>query len=206
MWFNARKMKSKPITEATRTLILEAAWRLIAERRDSDVSQSEIARAAGVSRQTVFYAFGNRTGLLTAMLRNHDDKAQEVREIARFGRADPVVPETLLAYMSAWLDYLPAVYPVGSLLDAAGLTDPDARAAIDDRMTRKLHSGFRRLLRCLDEAGELAAGKNADEAADELWCALHFPAWRLLVVERGWSPEAFRASRIALARTMLRRA
>jgi len=197
-------MKSKPITEATRAQILEAAWRLIAERGTSNIGQLEVAAAAGVSRQTVFYAFGNRTGLLTAMLRNHDENAPEVREIAKFGRADPVGPETLIAYTSAWLDYLPGVYPVGSLLYAAALTDPAARGAIEDRMVGQLLAGFRRLFRSLGGAGELVAGTNADVAAEELWCAVHFPAWRLLVAERGWSPEAFRASRIGMAGNFLR--
>ena len=57
-------MPPKTISPETRTAILAAAWELISTRGRTDVGQAEIAAAAKVSRQTVFYAFGNRAGLL----------------------------------------------------------------------------------------------------------------------------------------------
>ncbi|MHA6688321.1 TetR family transcriptional regulator [Mesorhizobium sp. A556] len=41
-----------------------------------DVSQSTIVAKAGVSRQTIYFAFGGRAGLLIAMLHNKDAHSQ----------------------------------------------------------------------------------------------------------------------------------
>ncbi|HEV7854381.1 MAG TPA: helix-turn-helix domain-containing protein, partial [Mycobacterium sp.] len=45
-----------------RTLLLEAARRLIAERGADAVSMDDIAAAAGVGKGTVFRRFGSRAG------------------------------------------------------------------------------------------------------------------------------------------------
>jgi len=65
-----RKVGARQITEETRVAILDAAWELIVERGKLDVGQAEIAAKAGVSRQTIYLAFGGRAGLLVAMLLN----------------------------------------------------------------------------------------------------------------------------------------
>ena len=61
----------KLISEATRHAVLDAAWDLLADHQ-RPATLSEVAAAAGVSRQTLFYAFGNRAGLLVAMVRHRD--------------------------------------------------------------------------------------------------------------------------------------
>lgn len=194
-------MKSKPITETTKATILDAAWTLIADEARVDVSQSEIALAAGVSRQTIFYAFGSRTGLLTAMVRHKDERTDHVAGLTAHARSggDPV--EAFLGYTSVWLDYLPEVYPVAILLDAAALTDPDAKAAIDDRLVQALLGGFQRLAGRVAAAGRLRPGVAPEEVAQEIWSATHVSAWRRLVVECGWPMERFVATRLALARS-----
>ena len=60
-------MATENAPSEVRTRILETAWRLIGERQDASVSLLEIAREAGVSRQTVYVNFGSRAGLLLAM-------------------------------------------------------------------------------------------------------------------------------------------
>ena len=41
---------------------------------------------------------------------------------------------------------------------------------------------------------------TAEKAADLIWSSTHLDAWRHLVVDRGWSPSAFRQNRLALIR------
>jgi len=198
-------MKSKPISEATQNAVLETAWRLIAEKGRVDVSQAEIAAAAGVTRQTVFYAFGSRNGLLTAMVRHKDATSPALARLVAEGTKPEFSVEQLFRFVAAWLDYLPDVFPVGALLDAAAMIDPEAKAAIEDRMVNTLLAGFKRRLGEMEAAGLLRQGLAADEAAETLWQAVHFSAWRLLVVERGWTPEAFRNNRMDLIKTMILR-
>jgi AcrR family transcriptional regulator len=194
----------KKISDQTKAAILEAAWRLIAEKGRVDVSQADIAAAAGVSRQSIFYAFGNRTGLLTAMVRHKDatsPRLARLMEVSTQRRSDA---GQLLDVVGAWIDYLPEVYPVASLLDAAGLTDAEARAAIDDRMIGQLLAGLVATLRGMKKRGQLVSGMEPDRVAQAIWEASHLRAWRSLVVECEWTPEEFKQSRIGIARSFLK--
>lgn len=194
-------MKKKPITEKTRAAILDTTWSLIAEKGRLDVGQSEIAQAAGVSRQTVYIAFGSRAGLLTAMVRNKDTRSDHVARLSEISRAETATPADFLRFVGIWLDYLPLIYPVGILLDAASVTDPEAASAWDDRMRKALLAGLKRILRYLAEGGHLASGWNAERAAELTWSLVHPTSWRQLVVECGWSADEFRRSRVEIIRS-----
>lgn len=196
-------MKPKPISEETRTAILSAAWDLIATKGRSDVGQAEIAEAAGVSRQTIFYAFGNRAGLLTAMVAHHDDTSPALKRLMEVSVVRDASVAQLLRVVSAWLDYLPEVYPVAALLDAAALTDAEAREAIESRMVGRLLNGFLARLKAMANAGALPTGRDPVKTAETIWELVHLPAWRLLVVDRGWSAGEFRANRLELVRALI---
>ena len=197
------KMKKKPILEKTRTAILDATWSLIADRKRLDVSQAEIAAAAGVSRQTIYLAFGNRTGLLTEMVRNKDIQSEHVARLVEISHAETASPDDLLRYIGIWFDYLPRIYPVGILLDAAALTDPEAASAWDDRMKGALLAGLKRILGHLAKGGYLAPGWEAERAAELVWSLIHPASWRQLVDGCGWSVEEFRHSRIKIIESVL---
>lgn len=198
-------MKTKPISDETRTAILDATWSLIAKRKRLDVSQADIAAAARVSRQTVYLAFGSRAGLLTAMARNKDLQSDHVVRLREISQSDAATPEDLERYIEVWLDYLPSIYPVGILLDAAALTDEEAASAWDDRMKGALLAGLRRIVRQLAKRHHLAPGSNPDRTAEQVWSLVHPTAWRQLVVDCKWSPQEFRRSRLEIIRgTVLR--
>jgi AcrR family transcriptional regulator len=196
-------MKTKPISEATRTAILDAAWKLRSERGRLDVSQSEIAAAAGVSRQTVYMAFGNRAGLLTEMTRNKDTKSDHVPRMRAVRTAATVSRADFEAYVNTYLDYLPLIYPVAILLDAASLTDEEAAAAWDDRMKGAVLAGIKQMFVHLGRDGHLAPGWTPAAAAELVWSLLHPTCWRLLVVGCGWSEEKFRRSRFDIIRAIV---
>lgn len=191
-------MKNKPISEKTRTAILDATWSLIAEKKRLDISQTEIATAAGVSRQTVYLAFGNRARLLTAMARNKDLQSDHVGRLSKISHSDAVTREDFQRYIEIWLDYLPLIYPIGILLDAAALADAEAASAWNDRMKGALLAGLKRIFRQLAERGDLVSGLNPDRAAELVWSLIHPTAWRQLVVDCGWSALEFRRSRLEL--------
>jgi AcrR family transcriptional regulator len=196
-------MKPKPITQETRAAILRATWSLIAEKRRLDVSQGEIAAAAGVSRQTLYLAFGDRAGLLTAMARNKDAETDHVARLREISRAGQATAEDFLRYVGIWIDYLPLIYPVGILLDAASLTDAGARSAWDDRMKGALLAGLKRILGHLAKSGDLAPGWDAPDAAEFVWSLVHPTSWRQLVVDCGWSGDDFRHSRLEIIRSLV---
>lgn len=193
----------KQIPESTRQAILDATWKLLEEKGRADLSQAEIAAAAGVSRQTLFLAFGNRTGLLTAMVRNKDLQSRHVAEMTTIAQADELRPADLERYLEIWLEYLPVIYPVGILLDAAAVTDREAAEVWDDRMKHALLAGIQRILRRLGQNGHLRPGTDPSEAADLIWSLVHPAAWRLLVAERGWAPARFAETRMEMIRSLV---
>ncbi len=63
----------------TRTRILEVTWRLMEQHRGQGVRMSDIAKAAGISRQAVYLHFGSRTELMIATS-NYVDEVKGLNE------------------------------------------------------------------------------------------------------------------------------
>jgi len=196
-------VKKQPITDETKAAILNAAWSLMAKRKRLDVGQAEIAAAAGVSRQAVYMAFGNRANLLTAMVRHMDTRSDHVQRLSAISHTATAEVVDFIRYLEIWLDYVPLIYPVGILLDAAALTDSEAAKAWDDRMKGALLAGMKRVLTHLAKAGHLAPGWKPGPAAELVWSLVHPTMWRLLVVGCGWSAKEFRDSRLKIIRSTL---
>ena len=76
---------------ANRLRVLEAARRLFRERGDAGVSMEEVAEAAGVGKGTVFRRFGDREGLIEALL---DEGMRDFQEAFLFG-PPPLGPSAL---------------------------------------------------------------------------------------------------------------
>jgi len=70
---------------ATRTRLVEAAMELFAARRYDEVTITEIARAAGVSHQTLLNHFDSKEGLLLAAAGRFAEHAESQRDRARPG-------------------------------------------------------------------------------------------------------------------------
>ncbi|MFE5812359.1 TetR/AcrR family transcriptional regulator [Streptomyces sp. NPDC056479] len=125
-----------------RARLLEAAARLIAEHGVAGVTMEAVAAAAGVGKGTVFRRFGDRTGLLMALL---DHSARQLQ--ADFlGGPPPLGPgapphERLCAFGVA------ALYRSAEQLDLqlAAQTDPSRRFAHPSYLA--LHTHVTMLLR-----------------------------------------------------------
>jgi len=173
------------VSSETKERILEAAWALVRERGPSAVTVADIATAAGVSRQLVYFHFANRAGLLVAMTR-HQDERSGFRARAFATRDLPPV-EAFTALLAAWHEYVPEILPVALDLEAAAITGEDGAEAWRDRMG-ELHEAFRLAVERLDAVSCLAPSWTVDAAADWAWARCQPSAWRHLVGERGWNP------------------
>lgn len=187
---------AKSISEETRRAVLEAAWQRMSVPGGMGVGMAEIAAAAGVSRQTLFYAFGSRPGLLVAMVRYRDQQTDHVRRLADIARGTEAEAGTLRAFTDVWIDYLPIVYPVAYQMETDAVTDPDIALAWNDRFfSMGLHRGFERILGRMAAAGALRQGSDTAWLADLCLSLVAPSAWNLLVVQCRWTPERFRSSR-----------
>ncbi|MFI5507447.1 helix-turn-helix domain-containing protein [Mycobacterium sp. NPDC051804] len=92
-----------------RTLLLEAARRLISERGADAVTTDDIAAAAGVGKGTLFRRFGSRAGLMIVLL-DEDEKVQQQAFLFGPPPLGPGAPplERLLAYGRARLKFVKA--------------------------------------------------------------------------------------------------
>ena len=180
----------------TRADILDVAWRVIAER-GTHVSMQEIAAAAGLTRQAVYVHFRSRGGLLVALVRRADDRA-DIHAQFRHALQTDDPRHRLDAFLRVWLDFVPTIHPVASSLMRARADDPEAAAAWRDRMTA-LQRGFGILAGSLRRDGALGSGWTVAGAADYLWAGASLQVWELLAVDRAWG--AARTSRI-LRRTL----
>ena len=190
-----------PRTARTRAAILDAAWKLIADR-GLDVGMAEIADSVGVTRQTIHIHFGTRGGLLIALVRRADEREDiHASLLGALERADP--RERLDAFLREWLDFVPKIYPVARQLIAAEPGDAEAAAAWRDRM-EELRNGFLLLTRGLRNEKALAAQWTAPQAADYLWASASVQAWELLAIARGWGhTKTEQTLRRSLARVVL---
>jgi AcrR family transcriptional regulator len=76
--------------ELLRTMLLDAGRELVAERPFSAVTMAQIARRAGVSRQTLYNEFGSREGFAQALLLREADRfLTEVEGAVNEHRNDP---------------------------------------------------------------------------------------------------------------------
>jgi AcrR family transcriptional regulator len=90
-----------------RDKVLAAAERLFAERSADCVTMDAIAAAAGVGKGTVFRGFGDRAGLVMALLQEHEKQLQEdvIRGPAPLGPGAPPV-DRLIAFGERLLRHL----------------------------------------------------------------------------------------------------
>jgi AcrR family transcriptional regulator len=195
---------AKSISADTRHAVLEAAWRRMSEPGGMGVGMAELAAAAGVSRQTLFYAFGSRPGLLVAMVRHRDAQTDHVRRLSEIARSDVADASALHAFADVWIDYLPIVYPVAYQLETDAVVDPDIALAWNDRFFNMgLHRGLERILGRMAAAGALPKGADTAWLADLFLSFVAPSAWHLLVTQCRWTPERFRASRHQLMQAVL---
>ena len=185
----------------TRSKILDAAWKLLEEGKGNGVRMSDIAKAAGISRQAVYLHFPSRAELLTETTR-YIDRTKNIdarllpSRTARNGR------ERINAFVEAWGNYIPEVYGVVQAILAMKDTDPEAAAAWADRM-RALREGCEAAIRDLKRDGTLTTGLTEKEAVDMLWTLLSVRTWEHLRIDCGWPQKRYIAEILSIARKTL---
>ena len=103
-----------------RVAILAAAQRLFAEQDPDEVSMDAIATAAGVGKPTIYRSFGDRAGLVRALLETRERGLQEslLRGPPPLGPGAPAA-ERLVAFVGALVDHIDANLPVLLAVDRA---------------------------------------------------------------------------------------
>lgn len=157
-----------------RAKLLQAASRLVAEHGASNLTMDAVAASAQVGKGTVFRRFGDRNGLLVALLDHEETQLQEafLTGPPPLGPGAPAV-ERLLAFGPAVLRHEAARFDL--YLAAQGPVD--RRFVVGARRLRRQH-----LVVLLREAG---LQLDVELTAEYLLASVDTPLVHHLIVQRG---------------------
>lgn len=173
----------------TRERILKSALSLLEAGGGSDVRMSDIAKTAKVSRQAVYLHFPNRLELLVATTR-YLDESYGIEDKLISSRTAPTGVKRLAEWVDIWGNYIPVIFGVAKALMAMQDSDPEAKAAWDDRMQAVRH-GCAAAIDSLQADGHLRAELARDDAVDVLWTLLSVRNWEQLRFDCGWSQDKY---------------
>lgn len=179
--------------QQTRQRICEAAKDLFLTRGYAATTITEIARAAGVAHQTVYFTFGSKAAVLAAILDLEIVGDAEPLpllqrpQVARIGRtADPL--RRLRHVVDVACDVTQRLAPLYEIV-RGGATDEEVGELLDRHEEQRWQT-LRALAGLLES--DLPAGVDVDEAADRLYALLSHEVLWLLVHRRGWTASRWR--------------
>src|SRR5262245_42034998 len=180
----------------TRGRILEAARRLLANKRTTDLSMEAIARGADVSRLTIYYQFSSRAGLLEALY-DHLAGRGNMRQMSEvFSDSDAAVAleKMVRIFVGFWASD-PAVM---RHLRAMAALNPEIAKGITARDGRRPHIGGEILKRAATGEGK-ARSSQLRVAADVIGMLTSFESYDVLA-KAGHSQAEIVATLTRLAR------
>ncbi|NND02379.1 MAG: TetR/AcrR family transcriptional regulator [Acidimicrobiia bacterium] len=168
----------------TRKRILEVTREVVAAKGTA-MSVKDVAERADVSRQAVYLHFGDRTGLVLALVR-HMDEVLALGDIVAAIMSEKTGAEVIAATMRAHVPFNQAIDSVALILESAQNSDEALTVAWRDRMQfrRAAHRAF---VERIAELGELDDAWSVDEAADLFYSTTMIGPWRELTTELGWT-------------------
>lgn len=183
----------------TRRRILEVTRDLVVTK-GSTLKLSEVATEAGVSRQALYLHFGDRQGLLLALVSHMDEQLDLGASLAHVLAATSG-KALLERAMGLNTTFWSAVEPVARVLRASD--DAALQAAWRDRMTFR-RGAFLAMVRRLRELGELDPRWTDETAGNMLYALSHLDPWTELTRHLGWDDDAYaRTMADVLARALL---
>ncbi len=148
-----------------------------------------IARRAEVSAQSVYALFKSKAGILTELLdqstfgETYEDAVRQA-----MSATDPETRLRLAARIARQIhEPLSATF---DLLRGAGVVAPEL-AKLEQERERMRYERQERMITSLRDAKRLRLGLNHRTARDIFWMLTGRDAYRMLVRERGWSPQQY---------------
>jgi AcrR family transcriptional regulator len=165
----------------SRAAVLRAALDRFLDQGYSSTTIAQVAADADLSVETVYKTFGNKAGLLKAVFDvavAGDDEPVPMIERDDIQRviAEPDATRKLALYFDHFVN--------------AAATNDDANA-VWQQLRREQLEAMTQFARDLDGTGQLRV--SAMTARDLLWTYHSLELYELLVLERGWSRNRYRA-------------
>jgi AcrR family transcriptional regulator len=180
----------------TRLRMTRAAYQLFTQRGYTSTTMADIAAAAGVAVQTLYFTFHTKAELL-----------QNVYELAVLGEGDPIPPteqpwyaemlaaERLEDALGLLVDNVTSILaraaPLDDFVRAASLDPDPARVrAHNERLRRQ---GYAQMVQHLGTRFGLRQGLEPEQATDLLLVLLGPATYQTLVGDYGWPQNRWRS-------------
>jgi AcrR family transcriptional regulator len=192
-----RDRRDQARTRRARAAVVDAARALFLERGYGATTVEAVSARSEVPPATVYRLFSSKAGILKALLDLSiagDDEAVPLAERphvrALLADPDPDPARQLAGFVAVTADVNSRTAPIYRLLVGAAASDPVAAELLDD-IDRQRQAGQGRIARSLAGAGALRPDLDERDAADLIHALMSPEVYRLLVLDRGWSPERY---------------
>jgi AcrR family transcriptional regulator len=182
-------------TRLARAAVVTAARELFLDRGYGATTIEAISERADVPTATVYRLFASKHGILKAMfdvsiVGDDADVPMADRPQVRSALDERDPTGKLSGFVAIAVQVNERVGPLYRILVSAAGTDPDAAAQLD-AITQQRQQGQRSIARALSRAGALRPELRERDAADLIHAFLSPELYRLLVLDRGWTPDRY---------------
>jgi AcrR family transcriptional regulator len=182
-------------TRLARRAVIETARSLFLERGYAATTIDAISDRSDVPPATVYRLFSGKLGILTAVLDTSiagDDEALAVEERPDVAMllAEPAPGKQLAGFAGITVAINTRSSDVYRILVSAAGSDAEAAALLAE-YTRRRDAGQGQIARLLARAGALRPGLKERDAADIIHGLMSPDLYRLLVIDRGWTPSRY---------------
>lgn len=186
---------SQARTRLARAAVIDAARTLFLERGYGATTIEAISAASGVPPATVYRLFSSKRGILKAILDVSiagDDEPVAVsdRPQVQAAVADADPRGQVAGFVATAADINARSAPVYRILVGAASSDPDAAALLEE-LNQQRRSGQGQLARALARRGALRTDLRQRDAVDIIYTLMSPEVYRLLVVDRKWTPQRY---------------
>jgi AcrR family transcriptional regulator len=183
-------------TRLARRAVLDAAGQLFTERGYGATTIEAISRTSDVPQATVYRLFSSKQGILKALVDGSisgDDEPVPLAERppVRSLLDTPDPGDQLAALAAISVDINARTAPIYGVLLSAASSDQEAATLLDE-LTRQRQRGQGRVATSLARSGTLRPELRARDAADIVHALASPELYRLLVIDRGWTPDRYR--------------
>lgn len=183
-------------TLATRRRMLAAARELFVGQGYAATTVEQIAAAAGVAVQTVYYTFRTKGSLLREVVDVTAAGEEQRPTMERAWAREMLSAATAQRVLALAVEHGTAIYErVAALwpaVTAAGAADPDV-ATYWSSVGAARREGQRRMVARIVELEALRPGLDPERATDLVVALLGHDIYRTLVIDAEWSLPTFRA-------------
>ena len=182
-------------TRLARRAVIDAARQLFLENGYAMTTVAAISRRADVPEPTIYRLFSSKVGILKVLLDVSiagDDEPVAVADRPDVGAllraGDP--GDVLAGFAAITTQINERTNDLYTVLSRASDSDTEAAALLDDLRRQRDH-GQAQIVNALHRTHRLRTGLTAAAAADIVHALMSPEVYRLLVIERRWTPARY---------------